>query len=62
MMAGRVQWLCHFEQQTEAAKAVLGCRRLMGSRLQAVRAYSSGTTPTEEYRVKTWWRDGGCGR
>jgi hypothetical protein len=41
----------------EAARAVLGCRRLMGSRLQAVRAYSSRTTPTEECRVKTWWRD-----
>ena len=40
----------------EAAKAALGCRRLMGSRVQAVRAYSSRTTPTEEYRVKTWWR------
>ena len=40
----------------EAAKAALGCRRLMGSRVQAVRAYSSRMTPTEEYRVKTWWR------
>ena len=40
----------------EAAKAALGRRRLMGSRVQAVRAYSSRMTPTEEYRVKTWWR------
>ena len=43
----------------EAAKAVVGCRRLMGSRVSAVRAYSSRTTPTEESRVKTWWRQGG---
>jgi hypothetical protein len=49
----------------EAAKAALGCRRLLGSRLHAVRAYSSRTTPNEEYRVKTWWKQGGqqgCGR
>ena len=41
-----------------AAKAVVGCRRLMGSRVSAVRAYSSRTTPTEQNRVKTWWRQG----
>ena len=46
----------------EAAKAALGCRRLMGSRVQAVRAYSSRMTPTEEYRVKTWWRNDGIQR
>jgi hypothetical protein len=39
-----------------AAKAALGCKRLDGSRVHAVRAYSSRTTPTEQCRVKTWWR------
>jgi len=45
----------------EAAKAVLGCRRMEGSRVSAARAYSARTTPTEEYRVKTWWRQGKMG-
>ena len=47
---------------TEAANAALGCKRLDGSRVQAVRVYNSRTTPTEQCRVKTWWKDGGCGR
>ena len=44
----------------EAAKAVIeqGCRRVYGSRVSAVRAYSARVTPTEEHRVKTWWRQG----
>ena len=39
------------------AKAALGCRRLEGSRVSAVRAYSARTTPNEQCKVKTWWRN-----
>jgi hypothetical protein len=42
----------------EAARAVLGRRRIDGVRVMAERAYSARSTPSQECKVKTWWKSG----
>ena len=44
-------------RDSESAEAALGRRHVGGRRVKLERAYSSRSTPNQDRRLKTWWRD-----